>query len=374
MKNTIGNAIELTIFGESHGPVIGAILDGLPAGFEIDLEKLNHDMDQRRAKGRISTARHESDQAHFVSGYFEGKTTGTPLTLIIENKAQRSADYAQLKGRLRPGHADLAAFARYGGHQDYRGGGHFSGRLTAAAAAAGAICRQILAAKGVQIGTHILSLHGIEDDPMPFNDPDTLLSQIALLDERDFPVLNEQSADLMRKEIEAAASEGDSVGGVLQTAVVGLPAGIGEPFFDSCESELAHLLFSIPAVKGVSFGEGFDFASLKGSQANDDLKMNGQTITTLSNHNGGLNGGITNGRPVMFQTVIKPTPSIYQPQPSVDYLKKEDVLLTITGRHDPAIIHRARAVVDAMSAFALLDLWMVREAEKAFENNQETSV
>lgn len=364
MKNTFGNNITVTLFGESHGECIGVVMDGLPAGLEIDLDKLAWEMEKRKAKGSLSTKRHEADQVQIVSGFFEGKTTGTPLTILIANNNTRSQDYAALKYRLRPGHADLAAFEKYGGYQDYRGGGHFSGRLTAPIVAAGAICRQILESKGVKLATHITQLHGITDD----NFDETKLSvQMDELNQKEFPVLSETAGSLMKSEIEQAAVNLDSVGGVLQTIVTGFPAGVGEPFFDSVESTLSHLMFSIPAVKGVSFGEGFGFASLYGSQANDPIIAEDGKITTRTNNNGGINGGITNGMPIVFQTCIKPTPSIYKKQDSVDYQTKEAVKLEIKGRHDPAIIHRARAVVDALCAFGLLDLWMSHQATASFE-------
>lgn len=368
MKNTIGENIQLTLFGESHGEKIGVVIDGLPAGFEIDLEKLEWEMEKRKAKGLLSTKRHEADQVHIVSGFFEGKTTGTPLTILIDNTNTRSQDYAQLKYRLRPGHADFAAFEKYHGAQDYRGGGHFSGRLTAPIVAAGAICRQILEAHGVSLASHIQSLHGIEDTSFDFADQAVLAGQMDALNKAQFPAIDEKTSRLMQETIEKAAMDLDSVGGVLQTVVTGMPAGIGEPFFDSVESDLSHLLFSIPAVKGVSFGAGFEFANLYGSQANDPITIGPDgTIVTTTNNNGGINGGITNGMPIVFQTVIKPTASIYKPQASVNYQTKEPVELAIKGRHDPAIIHRARAVVDAMTAFGLLDLWMEHAATMAFE-------
>lgn len=366
MKNTFGNHISITLFGESHGEAIGAVLDGLPAGFEIDLDKLNWEMEKRKAKGKLSTRRQEADQVQFVSGFFEGKTTGTPLTILIANTNTRSQDYAQLKYRLRPGHADLAAFEKYSGYQDYRGGGHFSGRLTAPIVAAGSICRQILEAKGVHLATHIQSLHGIVDDDFDF-DSACLTQQMDILNQKEFPVLNEQAEEKMKEEIQQASANLDSVGGILQTVITDFPAGIGEPFFDSIESTLSHLMFSIPAVKGISFGEGFGFAHLYGSQANDPIIIQDGVIQTQTNRNGGINGGISNGMPIVFQTCIKPTPSIYQPQHSVNYQTKEDVILEIKGRHDPAIIHRARAVVDALSAFGLLDLWMSHQATTSFE-------
>lgn len=370
MKNTFGNTISLTIFGESHGPAIGAILDGLPAGFEIDMDKLYADIDKRRPRGKTGTQRHEADEVKFVSGVFNGKTTGTALTIIIENQNTKSQDYANIQYRLRPGHADFSAWEKYGGFQDYRGGGHFSGRLTAAVVAAGSICRQILDLFGIHTGTHILKMQELEDEAFS-DDMNTLASQIEALNNMDFAVLNPETRNRMFAKIEAAAADKDSVGGVLQTVITGLPAGIGEPFFDSVESELSHLLFSVPAVKGISFGEGFGFADLFGSQANDEFVSDGQNITTKTNHNGGINGGITNGMPVLFQTVIKPTASIFKEQHSVDYRTKENVTLTIQGRHDPAIIHRARVVVDCITAFGILDLWMTRLGTESLQDMLE---
>lgn len=366
MKNSFGNCLQLTLFGESHGPLIGAVLDGLPAGFAIDLEAVQADMEKRAARSALSTGRQEADRVHLVSGFFEGKTTGSPLTILIENTAQHSADYAQLKSRLRPGHADFSAFAKYGGFQDYRGGGHFSGRLTAPIVAAGSICRQILAAQGIQCATHILSLHGISDIPFS-EEPEVLREQMEKASSLSFAVLDEEKKELMEAEILKARENRDSVGGVLECVMTGVPAGVGEPFFDSCESVLSHLLFSIPGVKGVSFGDGFGFAALKGSEANDPLRLRDEGIILTSNHSGGINGGITNGRPLRVHVAMRPTPSIYQKQKSVSFLEKEEVDLEIKGRHDPAIIHRARIVVDAMVCFGMLDLAMMAAATRAFE-------
>lgn len=362
MKNTIGTNISLTIFGESHGEAIGFVLDGLPAGIPIDMDQIMADMDRRRARGRLSTQRHEEDVPQFLSGIFERHTCGTAITAIIPNKSQHSSDYAQFKSRLRPGHADFTAFEKYHGWQDYRGGGHFSGRITAAVVAAGSICRQVLKTKGIHIFSHIESLHGIRDRKPDLCDLDTVWSG--------FPMLDEDRRAQACALAEQAASEGDSVGGVLETVITGMPAGVGEPFFDSVESVLSHLLFSVPAVKGVSFGDGFGFADLYGSEANDAFIVKDGQIVTATNHNGGINGGITNGMPVVVHTVIKPTPSIYKEQDSVDYLKGEPVRLQITGRHDPCIIHRANVVVESVCALGLLDLYMSQLAQEALWNRE----
>ncbi len=362
MKNNIGTNISMTLFGESHGAAVGVVLDGLPAGFAIDTDRIKSDMDKRKAKGRISTQRHEADAVKIVSGFFEGKTTGTPLTLVIQNTNTRSSDYTKTHGRLRPGHADYTAFEKYHGFQDYRGGGHFSGRLTAPIVAAGSICRQILEANGVQIGSHIEQLYTVHDDVFS-NDIDVLKDQIHTVNQKDFATLDPQCETEMKALIEKVAAEGDSLGGIVETAVIGLPTGLGEPAFDSVESILSHLLFSVPAVKGVSFGLGFGFANVKGSTANDDFEYKDGKISTLTNHNAGINGGITNGMPIIIHTCVKPTPSIYKEQASVDYLTKENVKLQIQGRHDPCIIHRARIVIDSVVAFGLLDLWMSKNAQ-----------
>ncbi|TGY67243.1 chorismate synthase [Dubosiella muris] len=366
MKNSIGSNVTLTVFGESHGPLIGAVLDGLPAGFAIDMERLRRDMARRKAKGKISTQRHEADEVHIVSGFFEGRTTGTPLTLLIQNTAQRSADYASLKYRLRPSHADWSAFEKYHGFQDYRGGGHFSGRLTAVLVACGSICRQILAAKGVKIGAHLAQVHTVRDVPF-CADACALDTQIEALDAREFPAIDEQAGLAMVARIEQAACAKDSVGGVVECAITHFPAGVGEPLFDSVESVLSHALFSIPAIKGVEFGEGFGFAALTGSEANDALLVREGKIETKTNRNAGINGGITNAMPIVFRCVVKPTPSIFQKQQSVRFDSKEEVELEIQGRHDPCIAHRACVVIESMSAFALLDLWMSQAARAPFE-------
>ena len=365
MKNNFGTNISMTIFGESHGPCIGITLDGLPAGFKIDLERIKEDMEKRKAKGSISTQRHEDDEVEIVSGFFNGYTTGTTLTILIQNKNTQSKDYSDIQYRLRPGHADFSAYEKYHGFQDYRGGGHFSGRLTAPIVAAGSICRQILETKNILIGSHIEQLYALHDAPFS-NNIDQLKKQIQTLNKKEFATLDEQVAQNMEQAILEAKNEQNSIGGILESAIINLPAGIGEPFFDSIESILAHLLFSIPAVKGVSFGAGFQMAAKKGSEANDAFIMN-DTIQTKTNNNGGINGGISNGMPIIIHTCIKPTPSIYKAQETVDYKTKESQTLNIKGRHDPCILHRARIVVDSMIAFGILDLLMSSNANNILE-------
>lgn len=357
MKNTFGNAISLTIFGESHGPAVGAVLDGLAAGLPVDEEAIAAAMDRRRARGDgLSTARTEADAVEFLSGVYQGRTTGTAITMMIRNLNTRSGDYAKTADLLRPGHADYTAHAKYEGWQDARGGGHFSGRITAASVAAGALCEEVLKGLGIRVYTHIAACAGVEDAP---------LSSAAglVLPEPEpghFALLDPTREAAMQQAIRTAGSEGDSVGGILETIVTGLPAGVGEPWFDSVESELAHLMFAIPACKGVEFGAGFGFAKLRGSQGNDPFTMREGRIVTATNRNGGVNGGITNGMPVVFRTVLKPTPSIYKEQHTVDYTTKQDVALQIHGRHDPCIVPRAAVVQNTLAAFGLLDLLTVR--------------
>ena len=355
MKNTFGNSVSLTLFGESHGACIGAVLDGLAPGITVDEALIRHQLSLRRPSGRISTARVEADEFKIVSGVFEGKTTGTPLAILIENTAQHSKDYAATRALARPGHADYTAYCKYHGYEDYRGGGHFSGRVTAALVAAGAVLIGALKEKGIVIGTHMRAVAGIEDRTF-----DDIAADIAALNESEFAVLDPSQGEKMRAAIEAAAKDGDSVGGVLETAVLGLPAGVGEPWFDTVEGVLSHALFSVPAVKGVQFGDAFRDVNLRGSQYNDAFAVENDTIVTKTNRNGGVNGGITNGMPLVFSCAVKPTPSIFKPQKTVDIFRKTEEELSLRGRHDPAVIHRARVVVDSVTALCLADLLALR--------------
>lgn len=357
MKNSSGTALKVTLFGESHGPALGAVLDGLPPGFEIDEEALAADMAKRMASSEISTARREPDELEWLSGVYEGRTTGAPLCFLVRNTNTRSGDYLATAHLPRPGHADYTAHVKYAGFNDPRGGGHFSGRLTAPLVAAGALCRQILAAKGVQIATHLARCGGVDDAPLPADEA-ALRKAIALLNASTFAVLDEAAGAQMRNAILSAKAEKDSVGGVLETAVVGIPAGLGEPFFGSVESTLAALFFSIPAVKGVEFGAGFAFADLMGSQAADEWHMAEGAVRARTNNNGGINGGISNGMPLLLRAVVKATPSIAQPLNTVDLNTGADATLQTEGRHDPCILPRARAVADAVTALGLLDLWV----------------
>lgn len=355
MKNTFGSSVAVTIFGESHGNMIGAVLDGLASGIDVDEKFIASQMELRKSVGSLSTARREADEVKIVSGVFNGKTTGTPVTLIIENKDTRSKDYGELAYKARPGHADYTAQMKYHGFQDFRGGGHFSGRITAGLVAAGAIAINALRKKGIYIGTHILSCAGVRD-----RDFGNLADDINTLNSLDFAVLDENAKQDMTDKIASARNDGDSVGGRLETAVIGFPAGVGEPWFDTIEGVLSHILFSVPAVKGVEFGDGFELAEKSGSQANDAYYSDNGTVYTKTNHNGGILGGITNGMPIVFRTAVKPTPSIYKEQNTIDLNTMQETTLQIKGRHDPAIIHRARVVVDSVTALVLCDQLALR--------------
>ena len=355
MKNTFGTSVAVTIFGESHGEYIGAVIDGMTPGVDVNEEYINHMLFLRRPDGKISTPRKEKDEFRIVSGVMNGKTTGTPITILIPNENVKSGDYSQMRTVARPSHADYTAECKYHGFQDSRGGGHFSGRITAALVAAGAICRYALEQKGIHIGTHVKRCAGISD--REFRD---LTDDIRNLNQRTFAVLDEKCIEEMTNAILKAAAEGDSVGGVLETAICGMPEGVGEPWFDSVESLLSHMMFSIPAVKGIEFGAGFKIADMKGSEANDPMRIENEKVVTETNKNGGINGGITNGMPIIFRTAIKPTPTIFKPQNTVDFKSMTETVLEPKGRHDPAIVHRARVVQDAASAIVLCDALALR--------------
>ncbi len=355
MKNTFGTSVAVTIAGESHGEYIIAIIDGLAPGIDVNEEYISHMLYLRRPDGKISTPRKEKDEFKIVSGVINNKTTGTPITILIPNENVKSDDYSQMRTIARPSHADYTAECKYHGFQDSRGGGHFSGRITAALVAAGAICKYALEQKAIYIGTHIKKCAKISD--RDFGD---LLSDIKYLNQETFAVLEELCVEEMTNAIIKASSDGDSVGGVLETAICGMPEGVGEPWFDSVESLLSHMMFSIPAVKGIEFGAGFEIADMKGSVANDSLKIENGKIVTVTNNNGGINGGITNGMPIIFRTAIKPTPTIFKPQNTVDFQNMTETVLKPKGRHDPAIVHRARVVQDAAAAIVLCDALALR--------------
>lgn len=349
MKNTFGHSITVTLFGESHGPAVGAVLDGLAPGLPVSESEIARLLSRRRPSSPLDTARSELDRFQIVSGVFHGHTTGTPLCFLIPNENAHSADYSY--GVARPSHADYAAYRKYHGFEDYRGGGHFSGRITAALVAVGGILLPALERCGIALGTHILRCGGISD--RAFRDVD---ADIRLLKSLDFPVLDADAGESISRRILDAKTQNDSVGGVTQTAICGLPAGLGEPWFDSVEGLLSHALYSIGGVKGVEFGLGFGFADCMGSQANDAFRMRDGNVITETNRNGGINGGITNGMPVVFQCAVKPTPSIAQPQQTIDFRQMTDTELTILGRHDPAILRRVCPVIDSVTAIVLCDL------------------
>ncbi len=354
MNSSWGNKINLSLFGESHGEAIGIVIQGLPSGLGLDLTAINEDM-QRRMPGQnaFSTQRKEKDCPRILSGLFEGKTTGTPLAVMFVNEDNHSKDYSYLKTMMRPGHADYPGYQRYGGYNDYRGGGHFSGRLTAPLVFAGAVAKQIVRQKGITIGAHITQIGCVKDELFNWPYPNTEI--LENLKKQTFPVLNPAVSEKMQLEILEAKQQGDSVGGKIECIITGLEAGLGNPFFDSLESTIAHLAFSIPAVKGISFGLGFEFASTKGSQVNDCYTLNKGCVQTTTNYNGGITGGISNGMPITFEVVLKPTPSIVKPQQTIDLKTLEEKILEIKGRHDPCIVPRAVVVVEAIAALALLE-------------------
>ncbi|HEY8804641.1 MAG TPA: chorismate synthase [Clostridium sp.] len=354
MSGQWGKKVKYSIFGESHGKGIGITIDGLPSGIKLDMDFITNEM-QRRAPGRddFSTKRKEGDKVEILSGYFNGYTTGTPLCGVIFNENQNSKDYDKLKNLARPGHADFTGKVKYSGFNDYRGGGHFSGRITAPLVFAGAVAKQILFDKGICIGSHILSIGSAFDSYFD----GVNLSEKILVDvlKKDFPVLDDLKGEEMKKIILKAKKETDSVGGIIEAAILKLPCGLGEPFFDSIESNLAQLLFSVPAVKGVEFGTGFEITKLRGSKANDVLYMDNGSVLTTTNNNGGINGGISNGMPVVFRVAMKPTPSIAKTQNTVDMESCKNTELSVTGRHDPCIVLRALPVIEACAAMSILD-------------------
>ncbi len=355
MASIIGHRLKVSVFGQSHAPGIGCVIDGLPAGEVVDPDMLASFL-ARRAPGRdpFSTARKEADLPEFLSGLTDGKTCGAPLCALIRNGDQHSKDYSEIADKPRPGHADYTAHVKYGGAQDVRGGGHFSGRLTAPICIAGGIARQILARRGIHIGAHIYAINGVCDTAF---DPCLVSAQdFERLETKSFCVLDDNAGAAMQERILAAKSSADSVGGIIECAVTGLPVGLGDPMFDGMENRLAQILFGIPAVKGVEFGDGFASAALLGSENNDPMTVDDNgSIRMTSNHAGGILGGITTGMPLLLRCAIKPTPSIGQPQKTVSLSAGENAELTVHGRHDPCIVPRAVPVVIAATAIAILD-------------------
>ena len=354
MKNTFGNALTVTLFGESHGSAIGAVIDGIAPGIKIDKNYIDTKMALRRPSGKISTARSEKDELLFESGVYDGHTTGTPICILIKNADTHSSDYSALAGKARPGHADYPAFCKYHGFEDARGGGHFSGRLTAPLVFAGAIAKQILAQKGVTVGAHILSINGVYDDN--FDKAEVTSEQLIAVSSKPFGVINDNIEEKMRQAVEKARLDGDSVGGIIECAVCGMPVGVGANIFSTVESHISSSLFGVPAVKGVEFGAGFDLANMTGYEANDTYSIKNGKIFVNKNNNGGILGGMTTGAPIIVKAAIKPTPSISKPQKSVNLQTMTEEELVIHGRHDPCIVPRALPVIESAVAFALLDL------------------
>ena len=350
MSSTYGEHLKLSIFGQSHGPAIGMTLDSIPAGMPVDFEKLQAFL-SRRAPGQnsYSTPRREQDKPEFLSGIVDGYTCGAPIAAIIHNTNTRSGDYSNLKDCPRPGHADYTAQIKYGGYQDVAGGGHFSGRLTAPMCIAGGLCLQWLETKGIRIGAHLVCVEGVTDDGF-----DPMAPQLDSV-RQDFPVISEAAGNRMQEVIAKAKAEGDSVGGIIECAIVGLPAGIGDPMFGGMESRIAQIVYGIPAVKAVEFGAGYASGYMRGSQNNDAYTVENGMVRPLTNRAGGILGGITTGMPLYFQVAIKPTPSISLPQQSASFSKQETVTLEVQGRHDPCIAPRAVPVVEAAAAIAVFD-------------------
>lgn len=359
MSSEFGNRLHVSIFGQSHGKAIGVVADGLPAGETVDMEELARFLARRRpGQNALSTSRQETDVPEFLSGLQGGVTCGSPLCAVIQNRDQHSSDYAALADTPRPGHADYTAWVKWGGQADMRGGGHFSGRLTAPLCIVGGIAKQILARRGIYVGAHLFSVEGETDASFPLLPTRDLFEELAA---KPFPTLDDARGARMQGTIMAAAQEGDSVGGVVECAVVGLPAGLGEPMFDGMESRLAAVLFGIPAVKGVEFGAGFEAAALRGSVNNDPFCIRDGRVVTSRNRSGGILGGITTGMPLTLRAAFKPTPSISKPQQTVRLSSMEETELVIGGRHDPCVAHRAVPVVEAAVATVLLDILLEQD-------------
>ncbi len=355
MSGSFGKNINISIFGESHGEGIGVVINGIKAGFKIDMDKVLVEMDRRApGKNEFSTKRNEADTPNILSGIFNGYTTGTPISMMIKNSDTKSKDYSKTKDIVRPSHGDYAGFVKYDGFNDYRGGGHFSGRITAPLVFAGAIAKQILEQEGILVGSHIKQIGNVLDDYFDtLNIEENILRN---LHTQTIPVLNKEVQDKMAEEILSFKEKGDSIGGIVEVCVTGLKAGVGNPFFDSIESIISHLVFSVPAVKGIEFGLGFDFANIGGKDANDEFYVENNKVKTYTNNNGGINGGISNGMPIIYRAVIKPTPSISLEQKSVNIESMENTEFKITGRHDPCIVQRALVVLEAVTAIGILDL------------------
>jgi chorismate synthase len=346
--STFGKKIEISLFGESHGEAIGITIHNFPANISLDLDHIRKQLALRRGIPDISTPRREPDEFSIISGYFQNKTTGAPLTFLIPNVDVKSMPYEHDPYTVRPGHADITQYLKYAGANDYRGGGHLSGRITAPLIILGAICAQRLSEKGVTISSRIKSIGKMTDSSFPL---------WTVLENDPFPVSDKDMKPKMLEAINLARDDGDSVGGIVETCAMGVDSGLGEPFFDSVESLISHLIFSIPAVKGIEFGDGFDITAMHGSEANDSPSYELGKLVFKTNHNGGILGGITSGAPLLFRTAIKPTPSIAKVQETINIMKQENATINIRGRHDPCIVPRALHVINALTAYALFELY-----------------
>jgi len=355
--STFGKIFPINIFGESHGEAIGIVINNLPGGIKLDFDLINAALLKRRPKSKLSTPRQEKDLYRIVSGYFNGQTTGSPLTIMIENNDTKSRDYSL--NIMRPSHADYAAHIKYNGAEDYRGGGHFSGRITTPLVILGSISNQILAKKGIVIASHISSIKSVQD--ADFDDIKVDFVNLQRLLNSDFPTIDIDIEEKMKALILKAKDNQDSVGGIVETMISGITVGYGEPFFDSMESIISHLIFSIPAIKGISFGKGFDITKLYGSESNDEFYIEDGNVKTKTNNSGGIQGGISNGMPIIFKTAVKPTSSIGKEQHTIDILSNKNVKHSIKGRHDPCIVHRVIHVINAVTAYAVLEMIARRE-------------
>lgn len=359
MKNTYGTSVAMTVYGESHGSGVGVVLDGLCPGIEVDEKDIERALSRRAPSTSIDTARREKDDYKILSGVFNGRTTGTPLCIFIPNQDVDSSSYSY--GIARPSHADYVAYCKYHGYEDYRGGGHFSGRVTAGIVAAGAILSRALGNLGITLSTHVLECAGVKDKPFFETE-----KEIELLRNAAFPVIDSVAGEEMKEKIERARLDRDSVGGVTETAISGMPSGVGEPMFDSMEGALSRAIFAIGGIKGIEFGNAFERAAMRGSESNDSLYMADGKVRTLTNRDGGINGGITNGEPVLFRCAVKPTPSIGVEQSTVDFSDGKDEVLSIRGRHDPAIIRRICPVIDSVTALVACDMLALRYGTDVF--------
>lgn len=354
MSSTWGNSIKISIFGESHGLGVGVVLDGLPSGEPLDIDALRAEMERRAPLKEDGTSRREADMPEICSGLLQNTTTGAPLCAVIENAASRTVDYERLSRLPRPGSADYTGAVRYNGYNDVRGGGHFSGRLTAPLVFAGAVCRQILARRGVTIGGHILAIGNVFDHAFDLMRiyPERLIE----MDKRYFALLDPECEPQMRAAIENARADGDSIGGIVEAAAVGVPAGVGTPIFGGVENVLSSIIYGVPAIKGVEFGAGFNVARMRGSECNDPFAIEREKVVTATNNCGGILGGITTGMPIVVRAAVKPTPSIPLRQHTVDLKERRDALLSINGKHDPCLVPRALPSVEAAMAIGIADM------------------